>query len=33
MAKMKLWEYRPYSVNGRPVPFCSPVRVQVQAQN
>jgi protein TonB len=33
IAKIKLWEYRPYSVNGRPVPFCSPVRVQVQAQN
>jgi protein TonB len=33
IAKIKSWEYRPYSVNGRPVPFCSPVRVQVQAQN
>ena len=32
-AKMKLWKYRPYSVNGRAVPFCAPVRVQVTAQN
>ena len=33
MAKMKLWKYKPYSVNGRPVPFCTPVRVQVTATN
>jgi periplasmic protein TonB len=33
MAKIKTWKYKPYSVNGRPVPFCSPVRVQVTAQN
>ena len=33
MAKMKLWEYKPYSVNGRPVPFCHPIRMQVTAQN
>jgi protein TonB len=33
MAKIKIWEYRPYSVNGRAVPFCSPIRLQVTAQN
>ncbi|HEY0709782.1 MAG TPA: hypothetical protein VGG33_23415 [Polyangia bacterium] len=33
IGKIKLWEYRPYSVNGRAVPFCSPIRLQVTAQN
>ena len=28
MAKIKLWKYKPYSVNGRPVPFCHPVRMR-----
>jgi hypothetical protein len=32
-AKMRLWKYKPYSVNGRAVPFCTPVRVQVTATN
>lgn len=33
IAKMKSWEYRPYSINGRPVPFCHPMRVQVSSHN
>jgi hypothetical protein len=28
---MKTWRYKPYSVNGRPVPFCHPLRMQVNA--
>lgn len=28
---MKTWRYKPYSVNGRPVPFCHPLRMQVTA--
>ena len=32
MAKMRTWPYKPYSVNGRPVPFCYPVRLTVSAQ-
>jgi protein TonB len=32
IAKMKTWQYRPYSINGRPVPFCHPMRLEVQAQ-
>jgi hypothetical protein len=26
VAAMKRWPYRPYSLNGRPVPFCHPLR-------
>lgn len=33
MAKLRSCPYKPYSVNGRPVPFCHPVRVQVQSAN
>ena len=33
MAKIRLWKDKPDSVNGRPVPFCTPVRVQVTATN
>ncbi len=33
IAKIKLWKYKPYTVNGRPVPFCTNVRVQVTATN
>jgi protein TonB len=33
IGKIKQWKYKPYSVNGRAVPFCSPVRVQVTATN
>lgn len=31
IATMKTWRYRPYSVDGKPVPFCHPVRLQVKA--
>ena len=30
MAKIKLWKYKPYSVNGRAVPFCHPARIEVR---
>jgi protein TonB len=33
IAKMRTWRYRPYSINGRPVPFCHPMRLEVRAQN
>ncbi|HEY0713798.1 MAG TPA: hypothetical protein VGF45_14055, partial [Polyangia bacterium] len=26
---IRTWRYQPYTVGGRPVPFCSPVRLQV----
>jgi protein TonB len=32
MAKIRTWQYRPYSINGRPVPFCHPMRLEVQSQ-
>jgi hypothetical protein len=25
------WEYRPYSIEGRPVPFCHAARIEVRA--
>jgi periplasmic protein TonB len=31
MAKMRTWKYRPYSVGGRPVPFCHPARIVVNS--
>jgi periplasmic protein TonB len=31
MAKIKGWRYRPYSVDGRPVPFCHPARIVVKS--
>jgi protein TonB len=33
MAKLKACPYKPYSVNGRAVPFCHPVRLEVRSQN
>jgi protein TonB len=33
MAKLKSCPYKPYSVNGRAVPFCHPVRLEVRSQN
>jgi TonB family protein len=30
IAAMRTWRYTPYKVNGRPVPFCTPVRYEVQ---
>jgi protein TonB len=32
IAKIKLWQYRPYTVNGRAVPFCHPARIEVRSQ-
>jgi protein TonB len=32
MAKIRTWRYKPYSINGRPVPFCYPLRLTVTAQ-
>jgi hypothetical protein len=32
IAKLKTWRYRPYSVNGRPVPFCTNVRYEIATQ-
>jgi protein TonB len=29
---MKNWRYRPYSVDGRPVPFCTNVRYEITAK-
>ena len=29
---LSTWRYRPYTVNGRPVPFCSVVRYQISPQ-
>jgi protein TonB len=31
MAKIRTWRYKPYSINGRPVPFCYPLRLTVTA--
>ena len=32
LAMLKTWRYRPYSVNGRPVPFCTNVRYEIATQ-
>jgi periplasmic protein TonB len=32
VAKIRLWQYRPYTLNGRPVPFCHPARIEVRSQ-
>jgi hypothetical protein len=26
------WRYKPYTVNGRPVPFCTTVRYEITAR-
>jgi hypothetical protein len=31
--KIKTWQYRPYSINGRPVPYCYPMRLEVRSAN
>jgi hypothetical protein len=31
--KIKTWQYRPYSINGRPVPYCYPMRLEVRSSN
>jgi protein TonB len=33
MNKIRTWQYRPYSINGRPVPFCHPMRLEVRSAN
>jgi periplasmic protein TonB len=32
VATLQTWRYRPYSVNGRPVPFCTNVRYEMATQ-
>jgi periplasmic protein TonB len=32
IATLQTWRYRPYSVNGRPVPFCTNVRYEIATQ-
>lgn len=32
VATLGTWRYRPYAVNGRPVPFCTNVRYEIAAQ-
>jgi hypothetical protein len=32
LATLNTWRYRPYSVNGRPVPFCTNVRYEIATQ-
>jgi periplasmic protein TonB len=32
MAKIRTWKYRPYSINGRPVPYCYPLRLTLSSQ-
>jgi protein TonB len=29
--KLRTWQYRPYLIDGRPVPFCYPLHLAVQA--
>jgi hypothetical protein len=29
---IRRWRYRPYTINGRAVPFCHPMRIEVQSQ-
>jgi protein TonB len=31
VGKIRGWQYRPYSVDGRPVPFCHPARIVVKS--
>ncbi len=31
VGKIRNWQYRPYSVDGRPVPFCHPARIVVKS--
>jgi outer membrane biosynthesis protein TonB len=30
MATMRTWQYRPFSIGGRPVPFCHPQRLRMR---
>jgi hypothetical protein len=32
IATLQTWRYQPYSVNGRPVPFCTNVRYEIATQ-
>jgi hypothetical protein len=31
IAKIETWKYEPYAIDGKPVPFCQPVRLEVRA--
>jgi hypothetical protein len=31
-ATMRRWQYRPYTVDGQPVPFCYPMRVELRSR-
>jgi protein TonB len=33
ISKIRTWQYRPYSINGRPVPYCYPMRLEVRSSN
>jgi hypothetical protein len=33
MALMHTWQHRPYTIGGRPVPYCYPMRLEVRSQN
>ena len=33
IARMETWKYAPYQVDGRPVPFCHPARIEVRSQH
>jgi protein TonB len=32
LGTLRTWRYRPYAVNGRPVPFCTSVRYEIATQ-
>lgn len=33
IATIRRWQYRPYEVSGRPVPFCHAARIEIRAEN
>jgi len=33
VALLKTYQHRPYSIGGRPVPYCYPLRLEVRSQN
>jgi hypothetical protein len=33
VAALRTWRYTPFKVDGRPVPFCTNVRYEVQTTN
>lgn len=32
IAKVKIWKYKPYQIDGRPVPFCFMLRYDISVQ-